>query len=445
MSILKLRHLAYQLKQKYSSLINMDDISENDKNRDTMFKSRAFTAYSLQVLASISKEEAANSITDGKEDGGIDAIYFDRTCKTLWLVQGKWISRASGVPEQGDTMKFCSGIRELIQNNFSAFNNKVKLKQHEVEDALNDYNVKIKVVLAYTGESKLSSHVEKVLSSLIRELSDDNKDLISYETFHLDAAYKSLAGILDGQPITSELYIDNFGKIDEPHKCVYGIVNGKSIALLWEQHGNRLFSENIRGFLGENTVNDDIKNTIIENPSAFFYFNNGITILCDSFAKKPLNQGAAGTFEVKNLKIVNGAQTVGSIGRAYSEANNSVDEIDAFVKIISLSDSGEEFGEEITKKTNTQNKIEKRDFVSLDPQQERLKTDFSIMGITYQIKRSSEVLDENTSCTIEDVIISVACSLDDVEIAVTSKLEKTHHIHPPKTGISVHFLSDWLS
>ena len=39
------------------------------------------------------------------------------------------------------------------------------------------------------------------------------------------------------------------------------------------------------------------------------------------------------------------------------------------------------------KKTNTQNRIEKRDFVSLDPLQDKLKTELAILGVDYHIKR----------------------------------------------------------
>lgn len=154
---------------------------------------------------------------------------------------------------------------------------------------------------------------------------------------------------------------------------IYGIVNGSVFAQLWDKYRNKLFNENIRGFLGDSVVNEDMQNTILQYPENFLYYNNGITLLCDSFVKKPLVQQNAGTFDAKNLKVVNGAQTVGTIGKAYNQSPDSVEKIWVSVKLISLENCPQEFGENVTKKTNTQNRIEKRDFVSLDPLQDKIK------------------------------------------------------------------------
>jgi hypothetical protein len=65
---------------------------------------------------------------------------------------------------------------------------------------------------------------------------------------------------------------------------------------------------------------------------------------------------------------VNGAQTVSTIGR-YLEKNPTADLSDCYVqfRVVSLEDGGEEFGDEVTKTNNRQNKIEARDFVSQCP------------------------------------------------------------------------------
>ena len=70
----------------------------------------------------------------------------------------------------------------------------------------------------------------------------------------------------------------------------------------------------------------------------FKYFNNGISILCKSY-KKTAFGGAntdLGIFDCENIQIVNGAQTVGTIGEFYKCPIEGSPNAEVFVKIISL-------------------------------------------------------------------------------------------------------------
>lgn len=424
MNELQVRHIASMLKKNFSDKIDISDcLTIKEEDKEALFLTRAYAAYSLQIIAGVSKDIAANSITDGINDNGIDAVLFDRSTKILWLVQSKWKKKGIGEPESGDTFKFCAGITKIIENDFDSFNSKIKKKQDDIEDALNDYTVKIHLILAYTGGDKLSTHNSDVINRLLNNINEDSEELISFETFTLSKAHKALAGLSEGQPINSEITIEHVEKIDTPYKMVYGIVNGSVFAQLWDKYRNKLFNENIRGFLGDSIVNEDMQDTILRCPENFLYYNNGITLLCDSFIKKPLIQQNAGTYNIKNLKVVNGAQTVGTIGKVYGQNPKSIEKIWISVKLISLEDCPQGFGENVTKKTNTQNRIEKRDFVSLDPLQDKLKTELAILGVDYHIKRSTEINITETSCTVEDAMVAVGCSLPNIDITVTAKRE----------------------
>ena len=422
MSKLHVRHIASKLQELYKSKIDITD-GHNEEEQNNLFLTRSFAAYSLQILAGTSVETAAMAVVDGRDDNGIDAIYFDKKEKVLWLVQSKWIKSGQGEPETGDTNKFKTGVIDLIDFELSRFNTKVQAKQQEIEEALNDFEVKINIVLAYTGTESFSPHNQRIIDDML-ELVNDSSEIASFERFTLSQAHRSLAGIIEGQPIKTEIAIENWGKVEIPYKAIYGSVNGSSFAQLWSQYRSRLFSENIREFLGKSSVNDEIKNTITNEPDNFFYYNNGVTILCQNFTKKPIVVGRdTGQFEINDLKIVNGAQTVGSIGSVYEQNPEAVESISVFVKIISLENCERDFANSVTQKTNTQNKIEKRDFVSLDPQQERLQTEFALDGITYQIKRTSESLSGEKQCNVEELMVAVACSLKDVDYSILAKRE----------------------
>lgn len=422
MSVVQIRHIQGKLNDLYHDKIDMSDISI-ESNKSDVFYSRAYAAYTLQILASATIDDAAEAIVDGRDDNGIDAIYYDRKSKALWIVQSKWIKKGQGEPESGDTAKFCTGIRDLIDLELTHFNSKVRDKQDMIEDALNDYETKIYFVLSYTGSDSFSIHNKHLIDNLLKDVNDAS-EVAFFERFTLSQSHKSLSGLVVGAPINTDVAVENWGINEHPFKMLYGTVNGTYFAEIWKKYRSRLFSDNIRDFIGSTEVNDSIRNTIENKPQNFLYFNNGITILCQSFNKKPIALSRdMGQFEIKDLKIVNGAQTVGSIGHSSDKSLENLESVKVFVKIISLEDAPDGLGNSITQFTNTQNKIEKRDFISLDPEHERLRTELALDNISYQIKRSDSYSPKDHTCNVEDVIISVACSLKDVNLAVLAKRE----------------------
>ena len=92
---------------------------------------------------------------------------------------------------------------------------------------------------------------------------------------------------------------------------------GKTLANIYEKWGNRLLEKNVRVFLqAKGSVNKGIRNTIDDDPSMFFAYNNGITATADDIKVEDLPRGRAIT-QIKNLQIVNGGQTTASIYSAY--------------------------------------------------------------------------------------------------------------------------------
>lgn len=73
MSIVQIRHVQAKLKDLYSTKIDTSDSIVS--NKEDVFYSRAYAAYTLQILASASVDDASKSIVDGLNDNGIDAIY----------------------------------------------------------------------------------------------------------------------------------------------------------------------------------------------------------------------------------------------------------------------------------------------------------------------------------------------------------------------------------
>jgi hypothetical protein len=255
---------------------------------------------------------------------------------------------------------------------------------------------------------------------------NDPSELASFERFSLKEAHGALTGVIGGQPITLEVALINWGQIEEPYKAIYGQINAADVAQWWLNHRTRLFSDNIRNFIGLTDINEGIFDTLNTKPEHFIYFNNGITVLCRKISKKPIGGGdrSTGLFVCEGISIVNGAQTVGTIGNAAEKFPDKLEKAKIFVRFVSLENCPDDFGVRVTKATNTQNRIEKKDFISLDPEQERLKTELLLDGKNYHYKRTDEkIISDENNCTLEEATVALACLNSDVNLAVQAKRE----------------------
>lgn len=424
MSKFHVNHIETAINQKFKTKIDVSDLKGKSEEIYKAILSRGLAAYSLYVLASADIDVAVSSVIDAYDDNGIDAVYFDRNQKILWLVQSKWIEKGVGEPDTGETMKFTRGILDLMDLRLDRFNAKAIAKETEIREALDDPALRISIVIAYTGHG-FSDHNKRIMRDLMAELNEIS-DLANFYLFSLVEAHKALAGSITGNPITVELALANWGQTDEPYRAYYGTVTASDIAPWWTNHRARLFSDNIRNFVGLTEINESIMNTLSNEPQNFWYFNNGITILCQKVQKKPLGGGdrSMGYFVCEGVSVVNGAQTVGCIGHSHEQAPDKLSNARVMIRLISLEDCPTDFGIRITKATNTQNRVEKRDFVSLDPLQERLKTELMLEGRVYHYIRTDEVVvPDDFNYSLEESTIALACQNKDVSLAVQAKRE----------------------
>ena len=191
-------------------------------------------------------------------------------------------------------------------------------------------------------------------------------------------------------------------------------------------HQQLLFAKNLRKFTGSTEVNEGIKDTLVKDPSKFWYFNNGITILCNSLKKKALggSKRTSGVFVCEGVSVVNGAQTVGCIGEIAASSPDALANARVGVRLISLAKCPEEFGTDITRAANTQNRIERRDFAALDPEQDRLRKDLQLeLGKSYYYKSGDTPGPQADGCTIEEATVAFACATPDASLAVQAERE----------------------
>jgi hypothetical protein len=430
MSIIHINQISTKISELFRNHLDISDIGVTDEQREDKITTRCLAAYAVYNTIECSAQEAAHSVVDGGDDNGIDAIFYSPISKRMVFVQSKWSKSGSGEPESAGISKFCTGVRDLVNLNFERFNNKVKGKQNEIEKALGEYDTKYSLVFIDTcTASDLAIHSTRHIEDLLNEMNntgDDNAEkLVTFFRLNQGKVHSSLALSAGNTPIDIELGLTNWGLVSEPYKAYYGMVSGSEVVEWWKNYNTRLFENNIRQVLGKTDVNDEIEKTLLETPDLFWYFNNGITIIADKIEKSIVGGGNRdlGSFKLTNIAIVNGAQTVSSIGRfgIANDDSTNLDNVKISLRMIQLSETPENFDKDITKSNNRQNRIENRDFVSQDPEQIRIKTELLIDGIDYNIMRSETFQYSEKSFDLVEATAALACASGRTQLAVQAK------------------------
>jgi hypothetical protein len=426
MSKLHVTQIGGYLQNKLAGVINMDDYAHHaDKGQvQKAFLTRALAALAIAQSAEVNLEELGPNIVDGTNDGGMDGIYFDPNEQTLYLVQSKWHEDGHGSIELGEALKFLEGVGKVLNNELGALNPRVQARQGDVQSALFDASAKFVLVVAYTGQEALAPPVADALNKFVNS-QNDVSEIMKLSVLTQGELHRAVSAGVAGVPISLEIQLTSWGQIREPHVGFYGQVCATDVAQWMKAHGNRLFSSNLRQFLGGSTVNDDLVATLKTRPEDFWYLNNGITAVVSEVAKKPLggNSTDSGTFECKGFSVVNGAQTVGSIHAASVAAPNEVAKAMVSLRVISTAKSSATFGTDVTRCTNTQNAIAKRDFVALDPEQERLRQELHFDGIEYAYKAGAVTGPGPGRFDLNEATLALVCASSQVDLAVQAKRE----------------------
>lgn len=426
MSILHVRHIKSQLEARFRSRIDRSDLtSRAPAEQEQCFLSRALSAYAVAQVAEVDDDRAAASVVDGFQDNGIDAIYVDSVDDVVHVVQAKWMEDGNGSIERADAQKFIQGFRDLIGARFDRFNEKLRAKEAELLAALDNPRVKFTLHVIYTGNQTLGEHAARDFADLLNEV-NDTSELVNLVVFTQAEVHRFISGEAEGDPVRIELALSDWGHVELPYKAYYGQVRAEEVAQWAEKYGSRLFARNLRKFLESTEVNTALASTLGEAPQHFWYFNNGITALCTRIEKKPLggNDRTTGYFICDGVNVVNGAQTVGSIREAWSKSADSVKDASVLVRFISLENCPDGFATSVTRATNTQNRIERRDFAALDPEQQRLKTELFVENRKeYAFKSGDPAPKPDEGCTIDEATVALACALADPSVAVQAKRE----------------------
>jgi len=121
---------------------------------------------------------------------------------------------------------------------------------------------------------------------------------------------------------------------------------------------NELYEWNVRDFINDSHINNNIKESIVTNSELFLLLNNGITMIVDSQERR----GDKG-LNLTNIRIVNGCQTSHAI---FEVCKDNQEHLDAMISVRIIQTNKPEIAGNITYSSNNQNPIKKTNLLAIE-------------------------------------------------------------------------------
>ena len=377
-----------------------DQFIKKHKSAVNNQKSYALLIWFLDFYGRISKY--SDFITDGDNDSSCDIVFDNLNNqgeRIFYVVQSKWNNESNSEKEtdKDEILKALSDFETILRGEKQNVNPKLRKKLEELDAHLKS-NGEVKFIFL-----SLSQYKGGADDNILSFINNDDKtkfeviDINRIKVDYIDRKYKKIEPInpLENyqNPEESPVSIEfaqksgNFIKIDKPFEAYMVLLRPKAIFDLFDKYGFALFYKNVRNPLLQSQFNEEIEKTAVENPAYFWYYNNGITAI--TYLLPAIGKQAM-TVNVTGLQVINGAQTVYSIYRAYKNASptkRAQMDAEALVTLRLLKSGGKDFDLNVTRFTNSQNPVNDRDFCANDDIQVKLQNASYQTQVWYEKRR----------------------------------------------------------
>lgn len=287
---------------------------ELDKRLDeTTTRSAAFVVLCAKVMLDLTEQEAVETLTEGGNDFGVDAIQVGDLNDGEFVVtlsQGKYhhanLDGVKGFPQSG-VEKAVQAVRALFNPSAPVnLNPRLQARIEEVRSMILDGNIpRVRFLLCSDGASWKVPASQAIID---REIFGDRA---TFEHVNHDVLLKILGAT---QPVKESIKFTGKALTEDIQfvRVFIGKVAVSEIARIMDTHGDRLLDRNIRRYLGlhGNRMNEAVQRTLMDptERSNFFFYNNGLTLICERFDFNAL-QNENHIVRVEGLQIINGGQT----------------------------------------------------------------------------------------------------------------------------------------
>lgn len=334
------------------------------------------------------QDEVKGYLVDGANDGGFDAVFKDPNSEDddIAIIQCKYYKNAKLKIENitGEITKIRETLEKLNANTYeglsksmvTAFKNAIYEKSDKsdfniyffasYEPTLAEKKKFKRAAEKAAGPYKVELHFAKDIEEQIG-ICESGKVCVESDKLEIDKAQNCLRYI---NPETQ-------------NESIIVNVSAESLKDLFQRKGNLLLGLNLRYYVKQKHVDDGLRKTITKDPDKFWYKNNGIVIVCESYALDGKD------LKLKNFSIVNGGQTTNRIGNIDFKK-------DFYITCKVIQTEGIEeaekdaFALEIAESTNAQKPIRKADLLANTPEQIRLKERLAKYGVYYVLKKGDK-------------------------------------------------------
>lgn len=361
-------------KTAYESL---EELSEYNDNALGLFA--LGLRFGLDDLASI----GVDAVTDGSDDKKLDIVYINPEEQYAVIGQCYFSSKEKQNAPSNKASDLNTGLAWLLQRDIDDVPERIKSAAINLRQSIKNGEIK-SIYLWYVHNLPESHHVENELVTvqqtavtILEQAFPDVKVEVTHKEVGSNTIQEWYEDCKTPILINDSIVLSTIGgyEISGAGWSSYSTaIQARDLARLYRKHRTKIFSANIRDYLGsrksDSNINNGIKRTVENDASDFWAFNNGLTVLTHSYNVQD------NSIEVQGLSIVNGAQTTGAIGSL-----KKLPDPKAMVqaRFIAVDSSSENLVENIIRYNNSQNKVEAADFRSTDKIQKRLKEEFNLI------------------------------------------------------------------
>lgn len=352
------------------------------------------------------------------QDEGIDAVYIDEERKNISLFNFKYRSKWNIDKEQSINETFISSkYLNILQTENNTLDGKLKVftdliieknqsdevwnttlyivsnenkeldkSNRELENLRQVYGIETNCIGLDTLTQLMSLHPAPVSTKIIVP----TESILTYseDNISTEKSYVLCIRLTDLIRITcdDETLRDNTMLEDESR-------------LFYTNIEMNVLYENVRGYILKSKYNKNILDTLKNEPSRFYFYNNGLTIVANNISAEKVNSNKKWKLTIDDFQVINGGQTLRTIHKFAKENIDNITKLsDASVQLRIIKVNDDDFKSKISEYTNSQNAISSVDLKSMRKEQIDLEDYLSAANILY-IRKAGNTGDENKSYT----------------------------------------------
>ncbi|WP_141746652.1 AIPR family protein [Streptomyces sp. LUP30] len=434
-----MRFVRNYLTHTYRPWIDLSDVApRSPQERDIVLLSRALAAQAVSMLTDCSPQEAAASVVDGPGDSGIDAIAFSKGGSDIWLVQAKWSDKGRARLGEKDAAVLVTGLQRLADQRYEGFNSRIRASIHRINEALSSPRCRVHLVAALAGDARLAPQVERQLALVGEGFGFAGRVPVTVHTLGLADFHSAARADAGPSPVSlSATLTDGWHRIDVPYQAYSASVSADELASWYNTHGDRLFDSALRPY-STGRPDPAALSRLLTAPEEFWYFSNGITMLCDRIEASFLARRAAGQpllLRLHNARVTNGATVVATVAQAVDQHPATGNLALVPVRIICLEGAPEDFASALTRAGETEGSADPLDFVALDAFQQALRDEFADeLHKEYVYKRGAVAPAPDAGCTMQEAAVALACAHPDVSLTARASADPAYLWRPAPEG-----------